>query len=95
MLHREIFDFIVDPEWKDIGAEIATNALTYHCLIESGTFEDKPKGSYVLIVHGKVLKYYEKNISSEDYEKLEKKYPGKYFAPITRKTVLLRRCRYN
>src|SRR3990170_2412903 len=87
---REIFNFIVDPEWEDIGAEVATNALAYYRLIESETFEDKPKGSYVLIVYGKVLKYYEKDVSSEDYEELGKKFPGKYFAPITRKTVLFR-----
>ncbi|CAG8477784.1 571_t:CDS:1, partial [Funneliformis caledonium] len=73
--HCEIFDFIVDPEWKDVRAEIATNTLVYHYLIESRTFEDKLKGSYVLIVHEKVLKYYEKDISSEDYEVLKKKYP--------------------
>ncbi|PKK58379.1 hypothetical protein RhiirC2_763433 [Rhizophagus irregularis] len=89
--HLEIFEFIVDPEWEDVATEIATNALAYHRLVESGAFEDKPKGSYVLIVHGEVLKYYEKDVSSEDYEQLEKKYPGKYFAPITRKTFLLRR----
>src|SRR3954449_12206705 len=71
---HEIFDFIVDPEWEDVGAEITTNAFTYYRLIESGSFEDMPKGSYVLIIHGNVLKYYEKDISSEDYEEFEKKY---------------------
>ncbi|CAG8717717.1 6687_t:CDS:2 [Funneliformis mosseae] len=89
--HLEIFEFIVDPEWEDVATEITTNALAYHRLVKSGAFEDKPKGSYVLIVYGEVLKYYEKDVSSEDYEQLEKKYPGKYFAPITRKTFLLRR----
>ncbi|CAB4489347.1 unnamed protein product [Rhizophagus irregularis] len=53
--HLEIFEFIVDPEWEDIRIEIAINALTYHRLVESGAFKNKPKGSYVLIVHGEVL----------------------------------------
>lgn len=64
--HLEIFEFIVDPEWEDVRTEIATNALTYHRLVESEAFKDKLKGSYVLIVHGEVLKYYKKDVSSED-----------------------------
>ncbi|CAI2189760.1 13133_t:CDS:2, partial [Funneliformis geosporum] len=89
--YREIFYFIIDPDWENVGEELATNAIAYHRLIESGIFKDKPKGTYVLIVHGKILKYYDDDISSEDYEEFEKRYPGKYFAPITRKTVLLRK----
>jgi hypothetical protein len=89
--HHDIFYYITDPEWDPVGKETATNTITYCRLIESGAFKDEPEGTHVLIVHGKILKYYEKDISWEEYEELEKRYPGKYFAPIIEKTVLLRR----
>ena len=85
----EIFDFIINPEWE-VGEEIARNTIAYHNPIESGAF-DRLKGTHVLIVHGQVEKYYEKDISSEEYEDLDEKYPGMFFAPITEETVLLRR----
>ncbi|GBC50108.1 uncharacterized protein OCT59_005729 [Rhizophagus irregularis] len=88
---HDIFYYITDSEWDPVGEEVATNTIAYHRLIESEAFRDKPEGMHVLIVHGKVLNYYEKDVSWEEYEELEKKYPGKYFAPITEKTVLLRR----
>ena len=86
---QEIFDYFIDPEWE-FGEELATNAIAYRRLIESGKL-DAMKGTHVLIFHGRIVKYYNEDISSEEYEELGKEYPGKYFAPITEKTVLLRR----
>jgi hypothetical protein len=88
---HDIFYYITDPDWDQVGEELAINTIAYVRLIESGAFKDKPKGTHVLIVHGKVLAYYEKDVSYKEYEELEKRYPGKYFAPTTVKTVLLRR----
>ncbi|CAG8772252.1 10941_t:CDS:2, partial [Rhizophagus irregularis] len=88
---HDIFYYITDPEWDPVGEEFAINTIAYYHLIESEAFRDKLKGIHVLIVHGKVLNYYEKDVLWEEYEELEKKYPEKYFAPITEKTVLLRR----
>jgi hypothetical protein len=85
----EIFDYIIDPRWE-VGEEIATNIIAYNRFIESGAF-DSSKGTRVLIVNGQIKEYYEKDISSEEYVELDKKYPGMYFAPITdEETVLLR-----
>src|SRR4051794_14233579 len=86
----EILDFITDPRWE-VGEEIASNTIAYNRFIESETF-DSSKGTHVLIVNGQIKEYYDKDILSEEYEKLDKKYPGMYFAPITdEETVLLRR----
>src|SRR2546423_1183704 len=87
---REVFDYIIDPRWE-VGEEIATNTIAYNRLIETGGF-DRSKGTHVLIVNGQIKEYHEKDISSEKYEELDKKYPGMYFASITNEeTVLLRR----
>ncbi|PKB96304.1 hypothetical protein RhiirA5_435057 [Rhizophagus irregularis] len=58
---HDIFYYITDPEWDPVGEEVAINTIAYHHLIESEAFRDKLKGMHVLIVHGKVLNYYEKN----------------------------------
>src|SRR5438874_7447034 len=74
-----------------VGEEMATNTIAYNRLIETRGF-DRLKGSHVLIVHSQIKEYYANNISLEEYEELDKKYPGMYFAPITdEETVLLRK----
>ena len=73
------------------GKEIATNTIAYNRFIEFSTF-DSSKGTHVLIVNGQIKEYYKEDITSEDYEELDEKYPGMYFAPITdEETVLLHR----
>ncbi|RGB28375.1 hypothetical protein C1646_767893 [Rhizophagus diaphanus] len=57
---HDIFYYITDPEWDPVGEELAINTIAYCCLIDSGAFRDKPEGTHVLIVYGKILKYYEK-----------------------------------
>ncbi|CAG8711868.1 17192_t:CDS:1, partial [Rhizophagus irregularis] len=47
---------ITPSEWDPVREEIATN-------------RDK---SHVFIVHGKILKYYEKDVSWEEYENLRR-----------------------
>src|SRR5438105_973154 len=87
---REIFDYIIDPRWE-VGEEIATNTIAYNRFIESRAF-DSSKGTHVLIVNGQIKEYYKEDITSEEYEELDEKYPGMYFAPITdEETALLRR----
>ncbi|RGB24478.1 hypothetical protein C1646_773055 [Rhizophagus diaphanus] len=87
---REIFDYIIDPRWE-VGEEMANNTIAYYRFIEAGAF-DSSKGTHVLIINGQIKDYYKDDISSEEYEELDKKYPGMYFAPITdEETVLLRR----
>ncbi|CAB4411935.1 unnamed protein product [Rhizophagus irregularis] len=66
--HREVFDYIVDPI---NGKELATNTIEYR-LLESGDL-DESKGTHVLLVHGKVIRYGDK-ISSEEHKELQKNF---------------------
>src|SRR5688572_3344642 len=84
---RMVVNYIIYRDWE-IGNELATNAIAYRRLRESNEL-DSSKGSHVLLVNGKI-KYYGEKISSEEYQALEKKYPGKYYIPIIERTVILR-----
>ena len=43
----------------------------------------------MLIANGQIKEYYEKDISSKEYEELDKKYPGMYFAPRRDCSIML------
>jgi hypothetical protein len=85
---REVFDYMY-PEWEPTGEELARNTVEYRRLLESGTL-DASQGSHILIRNGK-LDSYGNEISPEDDEKLEKKYPGCFYAPVVERSVLIRR----
>ncbi|CAG8488714.1 10091_t:CDS:2, partial [Acaulospora morrowiae] len=86
---REVFDYITYPQWEPTGEERARNTVEYRRLLESKTL-DASKGSHILIINGKLVSYGNK-ISQEDNEKLKKKYPGCFYAPVVERTVLIRR----
>lgn len=73
---REVFDYIIYPEWEPTGEELARNTVEYRRLLESGTL-DASQGSHILIRNGK-LDSYGNEISPEDDEKLEKNIQGVY-----------------
>ncbi|RIA80512.1 hypothetical protein C1645_838569 [Glomus cerebriforme] len=85
---RMIVNYITRRDEKT-GRELATNAIAYRQLYESNKIESS-KGSYVLIVNGKIKRYGGK-ISSEEYLELEKKYPGKYYVPTVEKPIRRRK----
>src|SRR5215469_10471733 len=60
---REVFDYIIYPDWDPIGEELAKNTIGYRRLLESGTL-DESKGTHILIVHGELVNY-EHDISPE------------------------------
>ncbi|CAG8708152.1 10478_t:CDS:2, partial [Ambispora leptoticha] len=85
---RLIFDYIAHPEnWfeEGEGEELAKNTIAYRRLIESGQL-DPSRGSHILIINGKVVRYGPK-ISGEEYEELATKNPGMLYAPIIEKVV--------
>jgi hypothetical protein len=86
---REVFDYVISPEWEPTGDELARNTVEYRRLLESGTL-DKSQGSHILIRNGKLVSY-GKEISPEDDEELEKKYPGCFYAPVVERSASIRR----
>jgi len=86
---REVFDYIVCPDWEPYGEELARNTIRYRILLDSGTL-DKSKGSHILIVHGELVKY-GGEISPEEEEELEKKYPGCFYAPVVERVIVIRK----
>ena len=67
------------------GEELAANALEYRRLLESKTL-DPLKGTHILLVHGKLVRYG----SSEEEEKLVEEYPGCYYVPVVERIVEFR-----
>ncbi|GET04082.1 hypothetical protein GLOIN_2v1777986 [Rhizophagus clarus] len=86
---REVFDFIICPDLEPIGEELARNTLKYSRLLESKSL-DASKGSHILIVNVKLFDY-EGKISSEEEEKLYKKYPGCFYVPVVERRAAVRK----
>ncbi|CAI2193615.1 1778_t:CDS:2, partial [Funneliformis geosporum] len=86
---REIFNYIIRPEWEPIGKELARNTIEYRRLLGSGDL-DEWQGSHILLINGKLVEY-RKEISSEEDEELGKKFPGCLYVPVVKRFVELRR----
>ena len=82
---RLVFDYVIDPYWEPIGSELAINALEYRRLLDSNSLDQSCE--YVLIVHGKFVRYG----SSEEEDKMREDYPGCYYVPVKEHFVELRR----
>ncbi|RHZ87442.1 hypothetical protein Glove_34g132 [Diversispora epigaea] len=90
---REVFDYIIYPDWDPVGEELARNTIGYRCLLESGTL-DKSKGTHILIVHGKLVEYGDDE-SPEKEEELEEKYPGCFYVPVDERIIEIRKFSIN
>ena|SRR6266540_7259468 len=84
---REVFDYIIYPEWELIREELARNMVKYRCLLESKTL-DALQGSHILIRNGKLVSYGDE-ISLKEDKKLEKKYPGCLYAPVVKCSAVI------
>ena len=86
---RSIFDYIICPDWNPYGEELAINDIAYRRLLESNTL-DASKGTHILLIHGKIVKY-GNEISSEEHEEQQKEYPGCFYVPVVEKFVVIRK----
>ncbi|CAI2177212.1 8652_t:CDS:2, partial [Funneliformis geosporum] len=86
---REVFDYIVRPEWEPIGEELARNTIEYRRLLGSDAL-DESQGSHILLINGKLVEY-GKEISLEEDDELGKKFPGCLYVPVVERFVELRR----
>jgi len=86
---REVFDYVISPEWEPIGEELARNTVKYRRLLESNTL-DPLQGSHILLVNGELVEY-GNEISPEDDEELGKKYPGCLYAPVIERFAVIRK----
>ncbi|CAG8512468.1 1864_t:CDS:2 [Funneliformis mosseae] len=87
---KKFYEFVgPDFEWPSTSRISERRAIyDYINNPESGSL-DKSKGSYILLINGKLVGYGHK-LSGEEYLELEKKNPGMLYAPIKQMTVFIR-----
>ena len=79
-----IFDAVVQPEARK-GEEYAKNVIAYRRFKEAGQF-DPSKGTHVLIIDGKIVRYGPK-LWGREYEEILLKNPEALYAPIIEEVV--------
>ncbi|CAG8662928.1 6567_t:CDS:2, partial [Paraglomus brasilianum] len=81
---RLIFDCVTDPEERQ-GEEYAKNVIAYRRFTEAGQF-DPSKGTHVLIIDGKIVRYGPK-LWGKEHEEMVSKNPELLYAPLIEEVV--------
>ncbi|CAG8642044.1 6363_t:CDS:2, partial [Paraglomus brasilianum] len=81
---RLIFDCVTDPEERQ-GEGYAKNVIAYRRFTEAGQF-DPSKGTHVLIIDGKIVRYGPK-LWGKEHEEMVSKNPELLYAPLVEEVV--------